>query len=178
MTRAEDMNEEQWLACRTPGDLVAALHGLGLISDRKGRLLAVACCRRVWQPFLGAQRRAVIALGLQRLGVPLQQVGLDERSRNAVEVAERVAEGLATEEERQVAESAAQLAWFEIQALYDVVEDTDGAIYDERAFDRLPILADALEEAGCTNPEMLDHCRQPGAHARGCWVVDALPGRK
>jgi hypothetical protein len=50
-------------------------------------------------------------------------------------------------------------------------------IYHERAFDRLPILADALEEAGCTNPEMLDHCRQPGTHARGCWVVDALLGR-
>jgi hypothetical protein len=47
-------------------------------------------------------------------------------------------------------------------------------IYEERAFDRLPILADALEEAGCTNPDILNHCRRPGAHVRGCWVVDAL----
>jgi hypothetical protein len=47
-------------------------------------------------------------------------------------------------------------------------------IYDERAFDRLPILADALEEAGCDNADILNHCRQPGVHARGCWVVDSL----
>jgi hypothetical protein len=48
------------------------------------------------------------------------------------------------------------------------------AIYDDRAFDRLPLLADALEDAGCTNPVFLDHCRQPGEHVRGCWVVDSL----
>jgi hypothetical protein len=48
------------------------------------------------------------------------------------------------------------------------------AIYNERAFDRLPILADALEDAGCTNEEILNHCRQPGEHVRGCWVVDLV----
>lgn len=51
------------------------------------------------------------------------------------------------------------------------------AIYDDRAFDRLPILADALEEAGCTNADILNHCRQPGEHVRGCWVVDLLLGK-
>jgi hypothetical protein len=50
-------------------------------------------------------------------------------------------------------------------------------IYDERAFDRLPILADALEDAGCTNEDILNHCRQPGVHARGCWVLDLLLGK-
>ena len=48
------------------------------------------------------------------------------------------------------------------------------AIYAERAFDRLPILADALEDAGCDNADILAHCRQPGEHVRGCWVVDLL----
>jgi hypothetical protein len=52
------------------------------------------------------------------------------------------------------------------------------AIYDGRAFDRLPILADALEEAGCTNADILGHCRQPGEHVRGCWVVDVLLGKE
>jgi hypothetical protein len=51
------------------------------------------------------------------------------------------------------------------------------AIYDDRAFDRLPILADALEDAGCTNQDILAHCRQPGEHVRGCWVVDLLLGK-
>ena len=48
------------------------------------------------------------------------------------------------------------------------------AIYDERTFDRLPVLADALEDAGCTDGEVLAHCRQPGTHVRGCWVVDLI----
>jgi hypothetical protein len=52
------------------------------------------------------------------------------------------------------------------------------SIYDERAFDRMPILADALEEVGCNNPDILEHCRRPGPHARGCWVLDAILGNK
>ena len=51
-------------------------------------------------------------------------------------------------------------------------------IYEDRAFDRLPILADALEEAGCTNADILAHCREPGPHVRGCWVVDLLLGKE
>ena len=50
-------------------------------------------------------------------------------------------------------------------------------IYAEPAFDRLPILADALEEAGCDNADVLAHCRGPGPHARGCWVVDGVLGK-
>jgi hypothetical protein len=52
------------------------------------------------------------------------------------------------------------------------------AVYEVRAFDRLPILADALEDAGCTNPDLLAHCREPGPHVRGCWVVDLLLGKQ
>ena len=52
------------------------------------------------------------------------------------------------------------------------------AIYQNRAFDRLPVLADALEEAGCTNADILAHCRQPGPHVRGCWVVDLVLGKE
>jgi hypothetical protein len=47
-------------------------------------------------------------------------------------------------------------------------------IYDERAFERLPVLGDALEDAGCTDRAILDHCRLPAEHVRGCWLVDAL----
>lgn len=47
-------------------------------------------------------------------------------------------------------------------------------VYADRAFDRLPILADALEEAGCDYPDILAHCREPGPHAHGCWVVDLV----
>lgn len=50
-------------------------------------------------------------------------------------------------------------------------------IYADHAFDRLPILADALEEAGCDDPAMLTHLRGPGPHCRGCWVLDLALGR-
>lgn len=47
-------------------------------------------------------------------------------------------------------------------------------IYEDGSFDCLPILADALQEAGCEEEPMLSHCRGPGLHVRGCWVVDAV----
>ena len=59
----------------------------------------------------------------------------------------------------------------------DTVGKLAQAIYNDRAFDRLPILADSLEESGCTNADILNHCRQPGEHVRGCWVVDELLGK-
>jgi hypothetical protein len=48
------------------------------------------------------------------------------------------------------------------------------AIYDDRRFEDLPILADALMDAGCHDEAILAHCRSPGPHVRGCWVVDLL----
>jgi hypothetical protein len=50
-------------------------------------------------------------------------------------------------------------------------------IYDKNEFHHLPILADALEEAGCTDEPILTHCRQHANHVRGCWVVDLLLGK-
>ncbi len=50
-------------------------------------------------------------------------------------------------------------------------------VSDDRAFDRLPVLADALEDAGCADTDVLTHCRDRGPHARGCWVIDGLLGR-
>jgi hypothetical protein len=52
------------------------------------------------------------------------------------------------------------------------------AIYNERAFERLPILADALEEAGCDSAELLAHLRGPGPHCRGCWALDLVLGKE
>ncbi|AWM42102.1 hypothetical protein C1280_02235 [Gemmata obscuriglobus] len=51
-------------------------------------------------------------------------------------------------------------------------------IYADRAFDRMPILADALQDAGCDNADILTHCRSEAQHVRGCWVVDLLLGKE
>jgi hypothetical protein len=52
-------------------------------------------------------------------------------------------------------------------------------IYDEKAFDRMPILADALQDAGCASDELLNHLRDPhAAHVRGCWALDLVLGKE
>jgi len=58
----------------------------------------------------------------------------------------------------------------------DVVEIAK-AIYEDRAFDRMPILSDALMDAGCDNEDIINHCRGDGPHVRGCWVVDLILGK-
>jgi hypothetical protein len=266
------MTEAEWLTCADPQKMLEFLGGKA--SDRKARLFAVACCRRILHLLT------------------------DARSRRAVEVAERFADGEATDNERDVADAAANeaskdayasvalairrgadgrmiflgnynsaeatataaavcycstlapgnlslstsfkgswetfMAWVARGAASAVAQATsrvadsvpacdaaittaeksekveqcnllrclfgnpirplllasswltwnDGtvqkiaqAIYDERAFDRMSILANALEEAGCTKQDIRTHCRQPGEHVRGCWVVDLLLGK-
>jgi hypothetical protein len=50
-------------------------------------------------------------------------------------------------------------------------------MYEARDFSAMPILADALQDAGCTSADILYHCRGPGPRVRGCWVVDLVLGR-
>ncbi|MDY3556283.1 hypothetical protein R5W24_005446 [Gemmata sp. JC717] len=51
-------------------------------------------------------------------------------------------------------------------------------MYESRDFSAMPILADALQDAGCEDGAVLDHCRDPhGVHVRGCWVVDLVLGK-
>jgi hypothetical protein len=51
-------------------------------------------------------------------------------------------------------------------------------MYDSRDYSAMPILADALQDAGCDNADVLGHCRGPGPHVRGCWVVDLVLGKE
>lgn len=206
------MTEAEWQQCKKPE---AMLKALVKASERKLRLFAVACCYHIWQYITS------------------------ERSRNAVHVAERFADGNATKAEldsaewvavaareearesvtawaawaasREEAERAALVAAVEAveaaalsgarktarAAQADLVRDIfnpwapplapsvltwDGGtvpkfarvIYDGKHFDRMPILADAMEEAGCADPSILSHCRGPGPHVRGCWLVDLI----
>jgi hypothetical protein len=67
---------------------------------------------------------------------------------------------------------------------FDPAWRTDTAVslakqmYEARDFSAMPILADALQDAGCDSADVLDHCRDPqGTHVRGCWVVDLVLGK-
>jgi hypothetical protein len=57
------------------------------------------------------------------------------------------------------------------------VVDLAQRLYEKRAFGDLPILADALEEAGCSEPAILSHCRSGSEHVRGCWALDLILGK-
>jgi hypothetical protein len=77
--------------------------------------------------------------------------------------------------EKRTALPPAEAAWLEWNA--GTVRILATSIYAERAFDRMPVLAEALEDAGCANRDILIHCRRSGPHWRGCWVIDLLLGK-
>jgi hypothetical protein len=62
--------------------------------------------------------------------------------------------------------------------LTPTVKQIAAAVYEKRTFEQLSDLADTLEDAGCCDADVLNHCRQPGVHARGCWPVDVILGKK
>ncbi len=61
--------------------------------------------------------------------------------------------------------------------LTDTVRGLAETVHQLQAFDRLPILADALEEAGITDAALLAHCRSEQPHLRGCWALDVVRGK-
>lgn len=223
------MTETEWLACADPHWMLQFLRGK--VSDRKLRLFAVSCCRRIGhhfdEPCRGALAVAERFADGQATRVELETAGaVAVRARMRGDPpAERATWALAVVHTcdatdmllhaRQAADTAATLAAVGTPAsfregarilarrtqsrlLRDIVGNPHRpvaidpawvtwmdqtvprfaqSIYDERAFDQLPILADALEDAGCTNEDVLRHCRSGGEHIRGCWVVDLLLGK-
>jgi hypothetical protein len=124
----------------------------------------------------GAAALETALLALQLAGAP----ALERYEGDAISAADR--HSARVEAARQVASVrclfgnpfrpvAADPSWL----TSDVLALAQG-IYDERAFDRAPILADALEDAGCADADALAHLRHGGEHARGCWVLDLVLG--
>jgi hypothetical protein len=60
----------------------------------------------------------------------------------------------------------------------DTVLSLARQMYESREFGAMPILADALQDAGCDSDDILAHCRGAGPHVRGCWVVDLVLGKE
>lgn len=228
------MTEEQWLACSDPLAMLQYRRGHG--SDRKFRLFACACCRRIWDLFPDPANRHLVAVvedypdGNYRRdffgeapaqGVApapaLQAAAVASSARerefsdnraywaakylgrgfykmsaadSAFVVALHASASLAAAPEQQSRERCHQADLIRCifgsrlrPAILDsgwlarnenAVRRIAEGIYDERAFDRLPVLADALEDAGCNDAVLLAHLRGPGPHVRGCWAVDLI----
>ncbi len=67
---------------------------------------------------------------------------------------------------------------FDAQWRTDTAVSLARRMYESRDFSAMPVLADALQDAGCARADTLDHCRAPGPHVRGCWVVDGVLGEQ
>jgi hypothetical protein len=146
------MTESKWLACTDPQKMLGFLRGKA--SDRKLRLLAAAAA--AWAEMRAAWPRAA---WVEEVAAAARSALLRDLFRNPFHPVPII--------------DPAWLVWNG-----GVVRKMAQAIYDARRFTDLPILADALEEAGCTNAEILSHCRGPGPHVRGCWAVDLILGQE
>jgi hypothetical protein len=198
------MTEQTWLAFT---DIHAKLnflrncstHGFTVPTARKYRLLACGCCRLVWDLIDDPQNRSAIELA-ERLAD--RQATHDEVQAARFSGTSGLARKTLLRSPRMAAHDVVIPLGFNPKhtvvvdhLIRDIVGNpfrpvavdpvwlTDSAvglaqaIYDDRAFDRLPILADALQDAGCENADILDHCREEGPHVRGCWVVDLVLGK-
>jgi hypothetical protein len=225
------MKETEWLRCTDPELMLRFLRSD--ISQRKLRLYACACCRRVrpyfsdrrgWQAVEVAERyadraatkrelvrafRAAHAAALS-LATP-QPAAFGSAPYAGAYAAENSAEAAALSAPGMAAvvlanaywngskESYEAIRWVEQTAQAALVRDLFGnpfrpvsfrpawrtssgraalalarRIYEKRRFQDLPRLAGLLEQAGCSEAEILAHCRHPGEHVRGCWVIDLV----
>jgi len=176
------LSERDWLAC---GDSISMLRFLqGRISERKSRLFDCAACRRVWHTLDEESRRAVDLWDRHAEGLATSDevgkaiVGWCDPGDLAWSAAIEGDEAAQAALLREIVGNPFLPVPLDPAWLTSTVQNLAAAIYTDRAFDRLPILADALEDAGCTNADVLGHCRGPGPHVLGCWVVDLLLGKE
>jgi hypothetical protein len=194
------MTEAEWLICNRPLAMLELLWNRGELPKRKLVLLVCGFYRQVWD-FLPDSASQQVVEDCERFadGIDNQYLfPIHARSFRAAK-ASRTAEVVSAvihpcrfsvrNREPNDAELLAQAdlirevfpyrhnavdpAW-----LTPTVTKLAQAIYNERVFDRMPILADALEDVGCSNQVILSHCRSGEEHVRGCWVVDLLTGKE
>jgi hypothetical protein len=221
------MTEAKWLAATRPYDLI---YHPKCRSERKRRLFACACARRVLH-FLPDARFAEVVIGCEEYAdgrtdwkavLALRKVvrtaagdlqaagGLEHQHHAAHAVGALTAKEfmhfkMASETAGHAVGAFSRPAFMEgcaaeaaeqLLLARDIFSNpfrpitfieswrTDTAIalartmYDSREFSAMPILADALQDAGCDNEDVLNHCRDPRQiHIRGCWVVDLVLGK-
>lgn len=182
------MTEAEWLACTEPIRMIQSLQNR--ISARRLRLWACAYCR--WHaPHVGMLLRAVEVAERWADGEepPSQNelAGSLVLDKHAWRAAERISRDMTSGTEsvayqleslRCVAGNPFRPITFSPSWRTDTALALARQMYESREFSPMPILADALQDAGCDNDDILSHCRDANqVHVRGCWVVDLVLGK-
>lgn len=197
------MTEQDWLECADPGPMLEHI-GINRTS-RKHRLFDIACCRRVLHLLTEEGRNLVSVLERFMEGQASDEeldIAFNGQSdfSDPGDVSQYAAADLVSIVADNTNGLGADAFNDELAAQSKLVRDIFGnpfrpvsigpswltpkvvalaqQVYDDRAFDRLPVFADALEVASCTNADILNHCRGPGPHVRGCWAVDLVMGKE
>jgi len=213
---------EEWQASDDPDPMLTFLRDpmlarlRGKPSERKFRLFAVACCRRVWHLLGHDRNRQRVELAEQYADGEVPEHAVEDAAsgghdgsggpteaafwccaEDAFDAASFVSvQARSTDEGRSPADKSWKAAL--VRDLFgnpfhpvtldpawrtSTVISLAQAAYQERNLpsgelptDQLAVLADALEDAGCTNPALLEHLRGPGPHVRGCWPIDFILG--
>jgi hypothetical protein len=100
-------------------------------------------------------------------------LGMSEEAREKAELCAIIRDVVGNPFRPPPAIDPAWLAWHD-----GLVAAVAGAMYQEGRFADMPVLADALEDAGCADQQLLTHCRSGGLHVRGCWAVELLLGKR
>jgi hypothetical protein len=190
------MTQEEWNDCADPVPMLGLLRNRA--SDHRLRLFICACCRRVWSSLPPGEQRMYEAVeAFAGGGASLAAVA--GAYDDAVEGQDSLPHPLTTLNATRVAVSTAQMSSdikaesrFQanlVRCLFggptgpvkmslswrtDTVMALARQIHESREFGAMPILADALQDAGCESESILTHCREAKVHVRGCFVLDSL----
>jgi hypothetical protein len=195
------MTESDWATCTHPAAMLSFLRDRGA-SERKLRLFAVACARRAW-PLIDDLGRAAVELAERfadgradaeqlraaRLackgsgGQSSWYAAVTNPAIAARNAALSVLDG-ATRPDRERLAQADLLRDIFNNPIRPVSLDSSrrtemavalaARMYETRDFSLMPVMGDALHDAGCENNDILEHCRGSGPHVRGCYVVDLV----
>jgi hypothetical protein len=190
------MTEAEWLACEDPTPMLHVLRGK--TSDRKVVLFSCACVRRIGDYQEGnlrnrirdlsdfAERYADDLVTLHELRARVTAIGREGQSLpedpwewaachagNARQHSVPRSERLAILHD--IFGNPFRTFSFSPEWRTDTAVSLARQMYDSRGFSAMPILADALQDAGCDSEDILSHCRDTSlTHVRGCWVVDLV----
>lgn len=152
-----------------------------LVIQRPGK---AKTAEAAWENAAGASELALSAAGLEAPTPPASMVGPHWERWFEERAAKQWSEGKANEKRtqcdflRDIFGTLFRPFTINTSWRTESVVNLSQVIYDKCRFADMAMLADALENAGCTNADILMHCRQPGVHVRGCWCLDLILGKE